>query len=59
MTVTYLHKIVVFYVFDLPETDIRTTNILCKYVTHTYVLTYFTFAVVNAYLFKYFKYAKA
>jgi hypothetical protein len=34
----------------------------CKYVTHTYVLTYFTFAVtyvVNACLFKYFKYAKA
>jgi hypothetical protein len=39
----------------------RTTNILRKYVAHTYALTYFTFAVtyaVNAYLFKYFKYAK-
>jgi hypothetical protein len=39
----------------------QTTNILRKYVTHAYVLTYFTFAVtyaVNAYLCNYFIYAK-
>jgi len=40
----------------------QNTTILCKYVMHTNVLTYFMFAVtyaVNKYLFKYFKYAKA
>jgi hypothetical protein len=38
---TYFHKIVVSRIFDnpLPETDMRTTNILRKYVAHAYVFT--------------------
>ena len=47
--------------FRLPEMDMLSTTILRKYVTHTYVLTYFKFVgrfAAIAYLFKYFKYAE-
>ena len=47
--------------FRLSEMDMQSTTILCKYVTHTYALTYFKFVgrfAAIAYLFKYFEYAE-